>query len=112
MRHFLYLGLLAACLIGTAPLEFLLGVRVYRDRTRLALAVLPAFVLGVAWDTYAVHARQWGFDRRYLTGIRIGNLPIEEVLFFLVIPLCAVLTAEAVARCRPAWFGRAPVRNR
>jgi translation initiation factor IF-3 len=34
-------------------------------------------------------------------GEQLGVLPIEEALFFVVIPVCAVLTLEAVRRCRP-----------
>jgi len=35
--------------------------------------------------------------------VHVGNVPIEELLFFLVIPTCAVLTLEAVRRTKPAW---------
>lgn len=104
MRHLTYLALLAGCLLGTSPLEFVLRVRVYRRWRRLALALLPGFVLGVAWDLYAVHAGQWQFDRRWLVGLRIAGLPLEEVLFFIVVPSCAVLTLEAVRRRRPNWL--------
>jgi hypothetical protein len=35
-----------------------------------------------------------------VSGIRIGNLPLEELLFFVVIPTCAILTFEAVRAVR------------
>jgi lycopene cyclase domain-containing protein len=103
VRHLLYLGLLAGCLLGTSPLEFVLRVGVYRRWRRLLLAIMPAIVVGVVWDAYAVHAGQWSFDHRYLVGVWVGNLPLEELLFFLVIPACAVLTLEAVRRRVPGW---------
>ena len=103
MAHLTYLGVLAGCLAGTAPLELLLHTRVYRRRRRLAAALLPGLILGTVWDLYAVHAGQWRFAGRYLIGWRIAGLPVEELLFFLVIPTCAVLTLEAVRRCRPRW---------
>jgi lycopene cyclase domain-containing protein len=106
MRHLTYLAVLAACLIGTAPLELAVGTRVYARWRRLALALLPGLILGVAWDSYAVRAGHWSFDRRYLTGVSLLGLPVEEVLFFVVIPICAVLTLEAVRRRRPAWLPR------
>jgi lycopene cyclase domain-containing protein len=103
IRHLSYLALLAGCLLGTAPLEILLRTRVYARWRRLLVALLPGLVLGVGWDYYAIHRHQWSFDHRYLVGIWIGGLPIEEALFFVVIPVCAVLTLEAVRRCRPGW---------
>jgi len=104
VRHLSYLGLLAACLLATAPLELLLRTRVYRRPRRLALALVPGFVIGVLWDFYAVHRGQWAWDRRYLLGWRIAELPIEELLFFMIIPTCAILTLEAVRRSRPTWL--------
>ena len=104
MRHLSYLALLAGCLLGTAPLELVLRTRVYARWRRVLLAVLPGLVLGMAWDEYAISRRQWFFDWRYLTGVRFGDVPLEEVLFFLVVPACAVLTLEAVRRRRPGWL--------
>ena len=103
MRHLSYLALLAGCLLGTAPLELLLHTGVYARWRRLLPALLPGFVLGVGWDLYAIHRHQWSFDRRYLLGVSVAGLPLEEALFFVVIPVCAVLTLEAVRRRRPGW---------
>jgi len=57
-----------------------------------------------AWDMYAIHTGQWTFDLNRMTGVLLpGGLPVEEALFFLVIPVCAVLTFEGVRRLRPRW---------
>lgn len=104
MRHLLYLAVLLGCLVGTLPLELRLGARVYRRWRRALMAVLPVAAVFVVWDVAAVAAGWWSFDPRYILGIRLpGGLPIEEVLFFLVIPVCAILTLEAVRRLRPGW---------
>ncbi|HET6210792.1 MAG TPA: lycopene cyclase domain-containing protein [Jatrophihabitans sp.] len=103
LRRLSYLALLAGCLLATAPLEIVLRTRVYARWRRLALAIVPGLLLGVSWDRYADRHGQWSFDRRYLSGLRLAGLPIEEVLFFVVIPVCAVLTLEAVRRRRPGW---------
>lgn len=104
MSHLLYIGLLAGCLLGTAPLEIVLGTRVYARWRRLLLALVPTVVVFGAWDVYAISRGHWSYVSRWITGVRLpGRLPIEEVLFFLVIPTCAVLTFEAVRCRRPAW---------
>jgi lycopene cyclase domain-containing protein len=95
-----YLLVLAACLLATLPLELVLGVRVYRQTRRLLLTLLPVLVVFVTWDVLAVRAGQWDYDREQTLGGRIGNLPVEELLFFVVVPICAVLTLEAVRRVR------------
>jgi len=88
---------LLACLAGTGLLELFLGVRVYRRPRRLLLALLPTVVLFTAWDVAAIAAGHWHYDRGQLTGIVLpGRLPLEELLFFLVIPTCAILGFEAV----------------
>jgi lycopene cyclase domain-containing protein len=101
MEHLVYLGLLAACLLGTAPLEVLLGTRVYARWRRLGLTLLCVAPVFVAWDLYAIHAGQWTFDPARIVYARLpGGLPLEELLFFLVVPVCAVLTLEAVRAVR------------
>ncbi|HEY2299338.1 MAG TPA: lycopene cyclase domain-containing protein [Jatrophihabitans sp.] len=104
MSHLTYLALLAACLVATAPLEFVLHVGVYRQWRRLLLTLLPVVVVFVAWDVYAIGQGLWSYDSTYLVGVTLpGRLPLEELLFFVVIPTCAVLTYEAVLVRRPEW---------
>ncbi len=92
-----YAGALIVCLVLTAPLEFVIGARVYRRPRHLALALVGA-VPFVIWDVLATDAGHWWFNPRHLLGPSIGNLPVEEVAFFVVIPVCGILTYEAVSR--------------
>jgi lycopene cyclase domain-containing protein len=99
-----YLLILAACLLGTLPLEIVLHTRVYARWRRLLVALVPVVAIFASWDVAAIQARWWHYNRAYLVGLRLpGRLPIEELLFFVVIPTCAVLTLEAVRARRPHW---------
>ena len=99
MEQLTYLGLLVGCLAVTAPLELVLRVRVYARWRRFLVAVLPEFVVFVVWVLYAIAQGQWHYDGDRTLGVRLpGGIPVEEVLFFLVVPLCAVLAFEAVRR--------------
>jgi lycopene cyclase domain-containing protein len=101
MDRFQYLGLMVACLAITLPLEFVLGARVYRQPKRTAMAIAPAFVAFVLWDLWASSRGTWGFDDRYTIGVRLpGGMVVEELAFFVVIPLCTLLTLEAVRSIR------------
>lgn len=100
-----YVLILAACVLGTLPLEFLLHTRVYARWRRLLVAVVPVAVVFGAWDIGAIHAGWWHYDARYLVGVTLpGRLPLEELLFFGVIPTCSVLTLEAVRARKPYWL--------
>ena len=92
---------LAACVVVTLPLELVLGARVYRRPRRLLLTLLPVLLVFVCWDALAIHAGQWTYH--HLVGVKVGDVPIEELAFFVVVPLCSVLTLEAVRRRRPGW---------
>ena len=102
MKQLAYLIVLAFCLIGTAPLEVVLKTRVYARWRRLLLTLLPVVVVFVTWDVLAIRAGHWDYDPAQVTGIALGGLPLEELLFFLVIPVCAILTLEAV-RAVKGW---------
>ena len=101
----LYLLVLAGCLLGTAPLELVLGTRVYARWRRLLLTLLPVATVFTAWDVLAIRAGHWGYDPRQTTGIRLGNVPLEELLFFLVVPTCSILSLEAVRAVRGSRDG-------
>ncbi len=99
MRHFLYLGVLLGCLAGALWLEPILRVGVLRRWRRLLLTLVPVVVVFVAWDLLAIAAGHWTFDTRQTTGVRLpGRLPVEELLFFVVVPVCAILGFEAVRK--------------
>jgi lycopene cyclase domain-containing protein len=93
-----YLAVLAGCLVCAIWLEPVLKVGVLRQVRRLALAVLPVAAGFLLWDLAAVHFGWWSFDSAQISGVRLGALPIEEVLFFLVVPVCAILGFEAVRK--------------
>jgi lycopene cyclase domain-containing protein len=97
MDRWQYLIVLAACLAITLPLE-IFGGGVYRRPWRVIRAVLPVAALFLIWDEVAIAKHVWTYNRAYVIGADVPfQLPIEEVLFFLVIPLCALLTYGAVS---------------
>jgi lycopene cyclase domain-containing protein len=99
VRHLTYLFVLAGCLVAAAPLEFFLRLRVRTRWIRLLLTLVPVLVVFVSWDVYAIARHHWSYDHAQTSGVLLpGRLPLEELLFFLVIPVCAVLTLEAVRR--------------
>jgi lycopene cyclase domain-containing protein len=95
-----YLLVLAACVVVTLPLELALGARVYRRPRLLAAALAPVVAAFALWDLVATARGHWWFADRYVVGLRLLGLPVEEWLFFVVVPVCAVLTYEVLGRRR------------
>lgn len=97
MDRWQYLIVLGACLLITAPLE-LFGAGVYRQPLRLLNSVGPVALIFVIWDAIAIAGHVWTYNPRYITGLHLPfAVPIEEVLFFIVIPICGLLTYSAVS---------------
>ena len=97
MDRYQCLLLMAGCLAITLPLEFVFRARVYRRPRRLLLALAPMLVVFLAWDVLGIVRGHWSYSERYTTGIHLPlDVPLEEVVFFVVIPICALLTYESV----------------
>jgi lycopene cyclase domain-containing protein len=109
MSHFAYIGVLIFCLIGTGWLELAMRTRVYRRWNRLLLAVLPVTALFTLWDKYAIAQTHWTFDAKYISTVTVwGTIPLDEILFFIVIPICAILTLEGVRSAHGDIVGDEP----
>ena len=110
LDHFQYLLLMVACLLITLPLEFVLGARVYRRPAGLAFAVIPVVIIFSVWDIVGILRDHWSYSPRFTTGVKlIFAMPIEELLFFVVVPLCGLLTYEAVGQVLRRTGGRSRV---
>jgi lycopene beta-cyclase len=110
MDRFQYTLVLASCVVVTLPLEFAFEARVWRRPRRLVRAIGPAYLAFVVWDVWATARGTWSFDERYTLGITLpGGLVVEELAFFLLVPVCALLTIESVRNIlagRIAWVNR------
>lgn len=99
MRHLIYLAVLAGCLAGALWLEPVLHVGVLRRWRRLLITVAVVVVGFGAWDIAAIAAGHWHYDRTQMLPVTLpGHLPLDELLFFIVVPVCAILGFEAVRR--------------
>lgn len=97
--HYQYLALLAGCLLITLPLELVLRARVYRRLRLLVWALLPVVLVFSVWDVIGIAREHWDYNPAYVTGIQLPfAMPLEELAFFVVIPICGLLTYEAVGQ--------------
>ena len=85
------------CLLVTLPLEFVLRARVYRRLPTLLWALVPVVVVFSVWDVAGILREHWTYNARYVSGLRLLlGMPVEELVFFIVVPICGLLSYEAV----------------
>lgn len=104
------MAMLGFVVVASWWLELAFNTKVIRDPKRVlkTLAiVVPFFVL---WDAYAIAQGHWFFDPEQTLGVYGPlNIPLEEYLFFIVIPIAAMLTLEGVRNFLPTvkqWISR------
>lgn len=52
----------------------------------------------IFWDIWFTKLGVWWFNERYLIGVNIFNLPIEECMFFFFIPFSCVFTFHCLTK--------------
>ncbi|HLC56056.1 MAG TPA: lycopene cyclase domain-containing protein [Candidatus Nanoarchaeia archaeon] len=83
MEYFLILILL---LLIAIFLEYKFRIHIYHSRKERIITSITFFIIGILWDYFATWRQNWNFPGPGLIGIRILDLPIEEFIFFLIIP--------------------------
>lgn len=94
IKNLTYLLVLLVYLIIPTVLSTQKKVRfVFRLRYLLP-AIIFAGVIFVMWDVRFTELGIWSFNTDYLTRIELLNIPVEEWLSFLIIPLSSVYIYE------------------
>lgn len=50
----------------------------------------------LVWDMWVTARGEWSFNSHYLTGVKVFNLPLEEVLFFITVPYACLFIYEVI----------------
>lgn len=93
---FLYLSIDLLSLAGPLLLSFDRRVAFFRKWKALFPAIGIMMLIFIPWDMLKTAYGVWGFNPDYLCGIYIGNLPLEECLFFICIPYACIFIYECL----------------
>jgi len=67
-------------------------IKFYKDFKAFFAANFVSALCFIVWDVIFTARGIWGFNENFITGLKIYNLPLEEVLFFICIPFACVFT--------------------
>ncbi|MFC2165807.1 lycopene cyclase domain-containing protein [Acidobacteriota bacterium] len=83
-------------LVLSVPLLFSFRgkVKFYRRIPFILAAFLTVGVVFLIWDIWAAQNGDWGFSHKFTGSIRFFGLPLEEILFFLMIPYSCLFIYE------------------
>ena len=69
----------------------------YRKWKFLFPAIFITAMVFLIWDYFKTKYGVWGFNPNYIIGIKFGNLPVEEVLFFITVPYSCMFIYESAS---------------
>ena len=96
LKHFTYLIILLASIAGPIALSFDKKVAFYKNLKYILPAILVTAVIFWIWDVRFTASEVWSFNPKYTIGFSIIGMPIEEWLFFIVIPYCCMFIYEVL----------------
>ena len=89
-----YLIIDALILLFPFLLSFKWKFKYYKYYKPLAASILIVGGSYIIWDAIVTFRGDWWFDYKYLSGPKILGLPIEEILFFVVVPYACIFIYE------------------
>ncbi len=96
--HYTYLLIHVLSLAGPLALSFDKKVHFYKKWKYVFPAMVIPGIIFIIWDEYFTRSGVWNFSDQHTIGLKIGRLPIEEVLFFVTVPYCCLFIYECI-RC-------------
>lgn len=89
-----YGWVLVLSLLGPLLFSFHSKVRFYQKWKAAFVASLIVAIPFWIWDSLATSRGDWSFNSGMVSEISIFGLPVEEMLFFIVIPFCCLFLWE------------------
>ena len=96
MEKLIYLGLMLGSILFPFILSFDKKVHFYTRWKHLLPAIFITLAVFIVWDVLFTRYGIWSFNKAYVTGLFIIKLPVEEWLFFIIVPYASVFIYEVV----------------
>ena len=106
MEKYLYLGVDLFALAYPLAQSFERRIKFSSKFGALFPAIFFTGAFFICWDVWFTQIGVWEFNSRYILGINLINLPIEEWMFFMVIPFACVFIYEVLTYFFPKDYFR------
>jgi len=93
---YFYCYILIATILYPLLQSFESKLKFYKKWKSLLVALLICVIVHVSIDILFTNLGVWSFNPNYILGIKLLNLPVEEWLFFIVIPYACIFIYEVL----------------
>jgi len=100
--HYTYLLILIGSIIGPLALSFDTKVAFYKTWKYLFPAMVLPAAFYIGWDILFTKNGVWSFSADHIVGYSFQGLPMEEILFFFVVPYCCVFIYACIRSYFPS----------
>ncbi|MBC7464310.1 MAG: lycopene cyclase domain-containing protein [Actinobacteria bacterium] len=84
------IAFIAICAMGV---NFGFRLHILKSWRVLILTQVSILAIFLSWDYWAISSKHWYFDAKQILNFYVfPSVPIEEVLFFMVVPLVTILS--------------------
>ena len=93
---FFYLISATILLVAGLLIEHIYREHLFRTLKARIMWSLVFLFIGTVWDQYGIYNHHWDFPGQGILGIKIGIIPFEEFLWYLIVPYFCLTVYKAV----------------
>ncbi len=93
---YFYVISVAILLVAGLILEYIFNEHLFKHRRARIMWALVFLFIGTVWDQYGISQHHWDFPGKSILGIKVGIIPIEEFLWYLIVPYFCLTVYKTV----------------